>query len=372
MQNNTSRGISAVNITIQGDGRIYANGVMQAAVSITCTLEPGTVLERIELRKMYSGELITDLGYVVSETDNGFQHEITESKSAATAPSASGKDIVTRTFYISTEERASIDIGFVVITDDDEWSSIDGTTAGSVRLTASTPVLYSGRDFELRVLDYEFDSGSISTIVSGVHNKTNPLISYPVITGLVENIDGFLSMDTEKASLRDYSRNNTPANGEFNWTGGYLTSADLQTFSFIESVDPHDRIDIQVPANNAIMMVVAQTGQYKFFAGDYVCTLESGADDPDDVYYCGQYSRAGMSDFAVDEDSIDPLVNDTATVADVQLTDQYGTTHPLRFLTDVNGVNTSEGKVYGIVIDGADATSQKRTVDALRQQASKL
>lgn len=376
MQNNTGRGIDAVNVAMQGDGRIYANGVMQAAVSITCTLDTGTVLERIELRKMYSGELITDLGYVVSEEDNGFQHEITESKSAATVTSAPGRDIITRTFYISTEERASIDIGFVVITDDDEWSSVDGTPTGSVRLTPLTPVIYSGQDFELRYLKHYTDIYT-STIISGLHNKTNPLIAYPVITGLVENPGGILSVDTEKASLRDHSRADLvqpPTQPEaqiYHWTGGYLTSVGLQTFSLVESVDPHDRVDITVPTSNAAMIVVSQAALEKFYAGDYICTTEYGTDDPDQVYYCGQYSQPGISDFAVDEGRINDFLDTPVKTAEVLLTDQYGTSYPLRFLTSAAGVVTPDGKVYGIVIEGAGASAQKCAFDAINHKVTR-
>ncbi len=143
---------SAVIEVTQGS-QIYANGEMQAVVRVLVELREGATWNKnFKLYEFETRKTLDSLGWTVSEVDNGFDHNIVESRNSIEEYNTSEKQYKIK--YISTtNNNSNIKMCFEIETEKGEekstYSTCDtyGLDKGTAEIFAKRPYTYYASDF---------------------------------------------------------------------------------------------------------------------------------------------------------------------------------------------------------------------------------
>lgn len=337
-------------ITQQGDGRFYANGRMQTIINVNYILEKGDAIESIELREQYTNASLEDIGLEWTYDENEYEHEIltggksSESRTNDSLPNYLREEGQVK-FYISSEQPGSRNICFDIQTENGGHRNTcnNDEYQDSVALTALFPLVYGGKDMQTIAIGDTYTDTGLIIWAYGVYNKTNPTLRYLHYSGVLESPQN-LVINTEDFATRDIYKQ-CELHGCVNYVGGYITTPEVNTLSFIEGAEPYRRKEFDfTPTDRPIVTVVPIVGTLTLVAGDYVC--ESGPWAPE--YQCGKYTEAGMGSMLVPPGEIDPFLS-TVQSHEITVTDMYGTDHQLRFLSDTV-------RYIGIALEGVEDT----------------
>ncbi len=146
--------INSATIEVTQGSEIYANGRMQAVIQVQVELKDGVTWDNnFDLYEYDTKIPIKNLGWIDSDTDNGFDHNITSSRSTIEVYTDSGKKFATK--YISTTNSNSrITMCFEIKTQkngtESTYSTCDkyGIERGTAEILAKRPYTYYASDFE--------------------------------------------------------------------------------------------------------------------------------------------------------------------------------------------------------------------------------
>lgn len=167
---------------VQGS-QIFANGKMQAMVRVQYKLMTGATVTSITLKEFGSEEELKTLGWTVSETDNGFDHNIFSSRANVPYENFDSRFVPSKgkeylNLYISTEKsNAKINTCFVInakkgtVTSTFSTCKAYDSDRGTVVLHSLRPPVYDGRDFELEDVkdDFYVKEGNNVSVAGKVH-----------------------------------------------------------------------------------------------------------------------------------------------------------------------------------------------------------
>lgn len=334
------------------DGRIYANGNMQAEMIVSYELVDGADVGYITLHRLYTREDINYLGWKTEEHPNEYYKVIANSESnegvndSGTTTLSSGNVPI----YATTDTNASIDI-CVRLTTRNGYSrdTCDGNTNQSyVSLLAVEPVVYPDENFEVEV------SKSINSGYS-----ENQLISLytddPRFTGIAKILDNSpvvfdsgIPLELDTTLLSDHDFKGVGGSSHF-----ILFDKNVSHYNYInDNPSWTGRKDARWDTDTSTKLIL-RAAKYKAITPDFENT---GAVlwKNNYCYYQGpQYyivicfkptSGNGLELFLADSEYIyTDLKAFNKTEHVIRFNDFYGTTHTLKATMDSNGDVTLNG-----------------------------
>ncbi len=338
-------------ISIRGDGLLYANKNMQSVVTVNYrNLIEGDRITDVNLFELYTQKPLSEIGLTASFNENEYAHEVSN-KSLTEVVEGDKEPYYRRIggtngeieFFVSADKATTRDICFEIRTEKGGYrNSCDKDEyIGTIKIKAINPVIYSGGDMEVRAINTVSDSGPMIISAYGIYNKTNPNLRYLHYSGAIEKPDQ-LTVNTDAFSLRDSNMNCVFWEGGcVNFTGGYITTPEVNKLSYIESNEPNrPGIFDFAPVDEPFIKVVQFFNMGTLLAGDYTC--KAGPNAP--RYKCAKYTNAGTGMQFYPETTINPFLSSVQT-KNVTVTDIYGTSHVFQFRTSAQGNG-------GISLDG--------------------
>ncbi|PKG37144.1 hypothetical protein [Psychromonas sp. Urea-02u-13] len=297
----------------EGNGNIFANGKMQAAVSIGYQLAAGEKIIKTTFREFKSFENIEDLGWDSTSIDNGYRHSITSNLN--TIKPTVNTEI---TYYLSTYNTVEDDICVEVETDsgyklDTCESSVD---SDYVTLTPLKAITYDSKDFYLKKLK-QTSSSAEKIALYGLY-KNADVAAIRAVSHTIANPSGMvIQADSRQSTIQDYSIYETTSS----YTGTFLLDTGIATFSTLGPNSTNNNPwNITYAGNTPIVGVLNyQLHSFRFLLDDKSCNPGTYAD----TFDCIDPSVAGDNKYyPIPESDLNHLTHTSQYLA---LTDEYGT-----------------------------------------------
>jgi len=337
--------------TIQGQQsvQIYANGNMQAGINVGFELNDGWEFDSVEFKNADTGTELS--GWSVSESDNGYPHEIDAVKSSDFIPS-------TTTRYLSTNNAISATVCVAVTVRKTDDKSVTSTSDNcSKNVDSGEQVYIDTVEPPINLPITSFDSVKIYDNGGGQKSKGIEVTAYTL-----NSRDGVKLKSLPNGDVMGYDRTPVYLSGDYlaQWGDGilynirdknnkehtanyaYIASSEVKSINF-PRVNPEVILSqsVQAPTNGLYFLVLSYDDQ-----------LRLGVEKIDNTYYrsilncegvmehkrwynekevLGQ-SSANCEDYA-------PAGGRTSTIITVE--DRYGNEFPLQITMNPDSATLS-------------------------------
>lgn len=311
-------------IDISQGKRIYANGKMQAVVKVYVELMPKVTWDQqVELLEFGTGEELSNLGWTISDTDNGYDHNIGGLRSLSISTindENEQKYLYVQKFISTTNTNSQIKICFQIQTKKTTTQTYStcykaGIERGTGTIFAQRPDAYFASDFEFtpsKTIFRKLANGGPELDIEGVVYSLRPSAYMPRTTRFkmintkdVQVIDNKTKVsfdaNSDNAVMKSY---NLEATGQILYMEAYFfqvtdnsTDTGGKSFRFFHVfLDGAGRFPYELVTQNSSESIInilnVKYGRQTFMYKSERCGLSSAKQTYDCTYY--DYSTGSL------------------------------------------------------------------------------